>query len=88
LDRGELFVVLKEWTIFAMYYGGCVQVEAIGSEMVGKYPTSNKNIGKTYSKLEAKVKNEVSLTYSKWSVIKQIQPPLAPNLENFKTTDI
>jgi len=38
--------------------------------MVGKYPTSNKNIGKTYSELKANVKNEVSLTYSKLSVIK------------------
>jgi hypothetical protein len=38
--------------------------------MVGKYLTSNKNIGKTYSKLKAKVKNEVSLTYSKLSAIK------------------
>jgi len=79
LDKREVFVVLiicEGMDYFAMYYGGCVQVEAIGSEMVGKYPTSSKNIGKTYSKLEAKVKNEVSLTYSKWSAIKQIQPPL------------
>jgi len=38
--------------------------------MVGKYQTSSKNIGKTYSKLEAKVKNKVSLTYPKLSVIK------------------
>jgi hypothetical protein len=42
--------------------------------MVGKYPTSSKNIGKTYSKLEAKVKNKVSLTYSKLNAIKKIQP--------------
>jgi hypothetical protein len=48
----------------------CVQVEAIGLEMVDKYPTSSKYIGKTYSKLEAKVKNKVSLTYSKLSAIK------------------
>jgi hypothetical protein len=68
----------------------CVQVEATGSEMVGKYPTSSKNIGKTYSKLEAKVTNKVSLTYSKLSAIKQIQhpPPHALNLENFETIDL
>jgi hypothetical protein len=62
---------------FAMYYGGCVQVEA-SLEMFGKYPTSSKNIGKTYRKLEEKVKNEVSLTYSKLSAFKQFQPPLPP----------
>jgi hypothetical protein len=32
----------------------CVQVEVIGSKMVGKYPTSSKNIGKTYNKLKGK----------------------------------
>jgi len=49
--------------------------------MVGKYPTSSKNIGKTYSKLEAKVKNKVSLTYSKLSAVKQIQPhPPLPSI--------
>jgi hypothetical protein len=66
---------------FAMYYGGCVfQVEAINSKMVGKYPTYNKNIGKTYSKLEAKVMNEVSLAYSRLCAIEHIQPhrPLPP----------
>ncbi len=81
MDRGELFVVLsvcEGMDYFTMYYGGCVHVEAIGSEMVGKYPTSSKNIGKTYSKLEAKVKNKVILTYSKLNAIKQIQPPLPP----------
>jgi hypothetical protein len=58
--------------------------------MVGKYLTSNKNIGKTYSKLKAKVKNEVSLTYSKLSAIKYIHPPPPPppHLENFETTDL
>jgi hypothetical protein len=58
----------------------CVQVEATSSEMVGKYPTSSKNIGKTYSKLEAKVKNKVSLTYSKLSAIKQSQHPPLPSI--------
>jgi hypothetical protein len=49
--------------------------------MVGKYPTSSKNIGKTYSKLEAKVKNKVSLTYSKLNAVKQIQPhPPLPSI--------
>jgi hypothetical protein len=56
----------------------CVQVEAINSKMVGKYPTSNKNIGKTYSKLEAKVMNKVSLAYSRLSAIEHIQCPSPP----------
>jgi hypothetical protein len=71
-----MLIVCEGMDYFAMYHGGCVQVEAIGSKMVGKYPTSSKNIGKTYSKLKVKVKNEVSLTYSKLSAIKQIQPAL------------
>jgi hypothetical protein len=55
--------------------------------MVGKYPTSNRNIGKTYNKLEAKVKKEVNLAYYRLSVIKHIQWPTSSPPQYFEFRD-
>jgi len=55
--------------------------------MVGKYPTSNKNIGKTYNKLEAKVKKEVNLAYYRLNVIKHIQWPTSSPPQYFEFRD-